>query len=165
MTLDILTDLPPVLQLHLWPAVLALCLGPVALYRRRRDIWHKLAGYVWVCAMALVAGGSFWLEAAVLPIAFGYGPIHLLSLVVLVGLWRGVAAARAGDIARHRAEMRGLYWHALAIAGLFTLLPGRLLNAALFGAQPELGYVAIGLIGTALVARALRARRGRLAAG
>lgn len=162
---DTLTQLPPVLQLHLWPAILALGLGPVALYRRRRDVWHKVAGYAWVGAMALVAGGSFWLEAGVLPIAFGYGPIHLLSIVVLVGLWRGVAAARAGEIGRHRAQMRALYWHALAIAGLFTLLPGRLLNAALFGARPELGYVAIGLIGTALVARALRARRGRLAAG
>jgi uncharacterized membrane protein len=165
MTLDILTDLPPVLQLHLWPAILALGLGPVALYRRRRDIWHKVAGYTWVSAMALVAGGSFWLEAAVLPIAYGYGPIHLLSIVVLVGLWRGVAAARAGDIARHRAEMRGLYWHALAIAGLFTLLPGRLLNAVFFGPRPELGYVAIGLIGAALVARALRGGRTRAANG
>lgn len=157
MTLTPLFDLPLALQLHLWPAVLALGLGPVALYRRRRDVWHKLAGYVWVSCMALVAGGAFWIEATVLPIALGFGPIHVLAGVVLVALWRGVRAARAGDIARHRAQMRGLYWQALMIAGLFTLLPGRALNTVLFPGQPWAGYLAIGVLG--LVAVILRDRR------
>jgi uncharacterized membrane protein len=152
-------DLPFALQLHLVPAVLAIVLGPLALYRRRRDVWHKTAGYVWVASMAVVAGGSFWLEAAVLPIAFGFGPIHILSVVVLVGLWRGVSAARAGRVARHQAQMRALYWQALMVAGLFTLLPGRFLNAVFFPGTPEAGYLAILVLGAGLAAMILREHR------
>jgi uncharacterized membrane protein len=151
-------DMPLALQLHLWPALLALALGPVALYRRRRHLWHRVAGYAWVGSMAFVAGGAFWLEATVLPIAFGLGPIHLLSLVVLHGLARGVAAARAGDIAAHRGWMRGLYWQALIVAGTLTLLPGRTLNAVIFPGNPEAGFLAIAAVAAFL---ALRWRAGR----
>lgn len=161
MTLAPLTDLPLALQLHLWPALLALVLGPVALYRRRRDRLHKVAGYTWVVAMALVAGGAFWLEAAVLPIAFGFGPIHVLSVVVLYGLLRGVLAARAGDTTGHAAWMRGLYWQALFIAGTLTLLPGRMLNALLFPEHPAAGFAVIAAVATGLALRWLGGRRAR----
>ncbi|MGP1358191.1 DUF2306 domain-containing protein [Roseicyclus sp.] len=150
-------DMPLALHLHLWPALLALVLGPVALRRRSRDLWHRVAGYAWVASMALVAGSAFWLEAGVLPIAFGFGPIHLLSVVVLYGLVRGVAAARAGDIAAHRGWMRGLYWQALIVAGTLTLLPGRVLNTALFPGDPRAGVFAIAAI--AAIAGALGLRR------
>jgi uncharacterized membrane protein len=158
-SLATLTDLPLALQLHLWPALLALVLGPVALYRRRRDRLHKVLGYAWVAAMALVAGGAFWLEASVLPIAFGFGPIHLLSIVVLHGLLRGVLAARAGDSAAHAAWMRGLYWQALIIAGTLTLLPGRTLNRVLFPDHPQVGFVVIAAVAGALALRAWARRR------
>jgi len=159
MTVSLITGLSPVLYLHLWAALAAIALGPVALYRRRRDRWHKLAGYAWVSAMALVAGGSFWLEAHVVPLAFGLGPIHGLSACVLVALWLGVAAARAGQVRRHSAQMRALYWQALLVAGLFTPLPGRLVNAALFPASPALGYAAIAGLAAVFSWLSLRRRR------
>ncbi len=159
MTLAPLADLPLAIHLHLWPALLALGLGPFALYRRRRDALHKVAGYTWVTAMALVAASAFWLEAAVLPLAFGFGPIHALSVVVLHGLARGVLAARSGDIAAHEGWMRGLYWQALIIAGMFTLLPGRTLNTLLFPGQPSAGLVAIGVIAGGLALRWWAGRR------
>ncbi|NKX44414.1 DUF2306 domain-containing protein [Roseicyclus persicicus] len=168
MTLAPLADMPLALHLHLWPALLALGLGPVALYRRRCDAWHKAAGYAWVAVMALVAGSAFWLQAGVLPVAFGFGPIHLLSLVVLHGLWRGVAAARAGDVVAHRGWMRGLYWQALILAGILTLLPGRTLNAVLFPGHPWAGVLAIAAVAAGLALRGWRGRRGgpgRRAAG
>ena len=159
-----LADLPLAVHLHLWPALVALGLGPVALYRRRRDVWHRVAGYAWVTAMAVVAAGALWLEAEVLPVAFGFGPIHLLSLFVLYGLWRGVAAARAGDRATHEGWMRGLYWQALILAGTLTLLPGRTLNRLLFPERPEAGVVLILGIGAVLLARwTLGRRRARVA--
>jgi uncharacterized membrane protein len=40
---------------------------------------------------------------------------------------------RAGNIRRHRFALLTLFWTALVGAGLFTLLPGRLLNALLTG--------------------------------
>lgn len=155
MTLAALSDLPLALHLHLWPALAALGLGPVALYRRRRDIWHKAAGYLWVCAMAVVAAGSFWLEAAVLPLAFGFGVIHALSAFVLYGLWRGVAAARAGNRAGHAGWMRALYGQALIVAGLLTLLPGRTLNELLFPDRPIAGVALVGAAAAILLWRAV----------
>lgn len=153
MILAQLGEMPLFLHLHLWSALVALGLGPVALYRRRRDIWHKTAGRIWVAAMALVAVSAFGLEAAVLPIAWGFGAIHILSVVVLHGLWRGVAAARAGDTMAHAGWMRGLYWQALIVAGALTFLPGRTLNTWAFPGNPDAGFLLIGLIALAVLAR------------
>jgi uncharacterized membrane protein len=109
--------------------------------------------------MALLAVGSFWLDAGVPPIAMWFGPTHLRSLVVLHGLWRGVTAARAGDHAFHAGWMRGLHMPALIVAGLLTLLPGRTLNAMLFPDRPGIGVLLIAVIGLGLVGRRLRILR------
>ena len=50
MTFDPILNAPVYLQLHAATALIALCLGPVALYRKRRNIWHKAIGYVWMDA-------------------------------------------------------------------------------------------------------------------
>lgn len=165
MTAADLAALPLSVHLHMWPALGALVLGPFALDRRRRDIWHKGAGYLWVGLMALTAASAFWIEAAVLPIGHGFGPIHALSALVFYGLWRGVAAARAGDVAAHSGWMCALYGQALIIAGSFTLLPGRTLNTLLFPDRPMLGVIVILGAGVVLGLRALRLRAGRRAAG
>lgn len=155
-----LWSLPPAVALHLATALVAIALGPVALYRRGRDTVHRVVGYTWVAAMLLVALSSFALSAEILPLVAGFGPIHLLSLWALWQLQRGVAAVRAGDVRRHHGIMRGLYWTGPMIAGLFTLLPGRLLNRVLFPDMPEAGFVAIAVGGVALVWINLRLHRG-----
>ena len=157
MTFDPFLSAPPLIQVHALAALLALTLGPVALYRTRRDLWHRLTGRVWVAAMGAAALSGLAIPSTVLPVAFGLGPIHLLSVLALVSLWRGVAAIRRGQIARHRAFMRSLYWNAIGIAGLFTLLPGRLMNEVLFPGLPMAGLAVVGTGGLAL---ALRAARG-----
>jgi hypothetical protein len=55
--------------------------------------------------------------------------------------------------------MRGLYWQALGIAGLFTLMPGRAINRALFPATPDAGWIVIAAGGAGLLAVWLRGRR------
>jgi len=57
-----------------------------------------------------------------------FGPIHLLSVITLITLWRGIRAIRAGKVRAHRLNMISLYT-SLCIAGLFTLLPSRVLGA------------------------------------
>lgn len=134
------------LALHIAAASVALFVGPLAIYRKRRDARHKMLGYVWVVAIAVTALSSFLLSAAILPIAFGLGPIHLLSIWALWTIWFGVRDARAGRMAAHRARMAGLYWQGLTLAGLFTLLPGRIINDFLFGANPQTGlWMILGL--------------------
>lgn len=143
--------LPPAVTLHLAAALIAISAGPIAIFRRRRDRWHRGVGYLWVAAMVLVAASSFAIPAAILPVAGGFGVIHLLSLWVFWTLWWAVRDARDGRIAAHRARMAGLYWQGLTVAGALTLLPGRLLNDALFGLRPELGFWAAALLAAGLL--------------
>ena len=143
-------------QLHFLAGVLAVGLGPVALYRRKRDRLHKLAGRIWVLVMVFLAISGLFIHQVQLIGPFS--PIHLLSILVLVSLWRGVAAIRARNIQAHQSVMRALYWQALGIGGLFTFLPGRTLNEMLFAGWPEAGW---GVIGCGLTAIAIAARRTR----
>ncbi len=158
-----IATIPPVLTVHIIAASLALGLGPFAIYRRRRDVWHKAAGYVWVVAIAVTALSSFLIPASIFPVAQGMGAIHLLSIWALWTIWFGVRDARAGRIAAHRERMAGLYWQGLTVAGVLTLLPGRVLNEALFPARPDLGVWVVLLGGAMLLWVNLR-RIGRRAA-
>lgn len=46
--------------------------------------------------------------------------------------WRAVYFVRKGDIRAHRYTMLGLYAGGLVLAGMFTLLPSRLLGSYLW---------------------------------
>jgi uncharacterized membrane protein len=154
--LTILRDLDPAIAIHLVTATAALLLGPFAIYRRRRDLSHRVIGYTWVMAIVTAALSSFALDAAILHFAFGFGAIHLLALWVLVQVTLGVRDARRGRIAQHRGRMAGLYWQGLTVAGLLTLLPGRILNDVLFAARPEIGIWVILGFGAGLLWAMLR---------
>ncbi len=155
-----LLDAPPLVQLHVLAAVLALLLGPVALGSRRPGgRTHVAAGRAWVAAMAALALSSFGITG--FRVLGPFGPIHLLSLWVLWGLWRGVAHARAGRIEAHRGQMRGLYLQGLVLAGLLTLLPGRSMSATLFGEHDALGWLFVPAGIGAIVWDEVRRRRAR----
>lgn len=148
MSLAPLLEMPVVLILHVLAALVALILGPVALYRPRRDRVHKRIGYAWVTAMATVAVSSFWLDAQILPLVAGFGPIHVLSVVTLVSLGWALRAIRRRHVQVHQQIMRQLYWWAIGVTGLLTLLPGRDLNRMLFAdrQQAALIFMAIGFL-------------------
>ncbi len=141
MSLDPLMTAGFVIQLHVLAAVAAILLGPVALLRRSRDRLHRLAGRLWVMAMALTALSSFWIHGYQL--LWGLSPIHLLSGLVLVSLVAGVRAIRAGRRSEHATTMRALYIWGIGVPGLFTLLPGRLMSETLFPAAPLTGFLAV----------------------
>lgn len=146
---DPLLSAAPAIQVHVLTAILSLVLGPLVIYRNRRDRLHKTLGYVWVTAMAVTALSSFLIHGiAVLGL---FSPIHLLSVVTLWSLFVAIRAAMRGDIHTHSGTLRGLYHYGLMIAGLFTFLPGRLLNTVFFADAPAGGWVVIGL-GTTLIA-------------
>ncbi|MFA3917451.1 DUF2306 domain-containing protein [Ruegeria hyattellae] len=158
MTLDPILNAPFAIQLHVCAAIPATVLGPLAIYRSKRDLLHKCTGYAWISAMAVMALSSFFISGW--RVIGPFGPIHLISIFVLQGLISGLSDARAARIAAHKATMQSIYWWGIGLAGLLTLMPGRRLNDALFGTHPETGYlvVAAGLL--LLTARWWSARQG-----
>ncbi|MEM6760977.1 MAG: DUF2306 domain-containing protein [Pseudomonadota bacterium] len=132
------------IQAHVVMALCALCLGPVALWRKRRDRAHKIIGYVWVMALAGAALSSFAIPSSFT--SLGAGPIHLLSVYALLSLGTAMRAIWWGDVARHSVIMAQLYARGVVLAGAFTLLPGRVLQRSLIPEAPELGLALMAVV-------------------
>jgi uncharacterized membrane protein len=115
----------PIILTHMLAAFAALALGTLVFARRKGDTTHRMAGRVWAGMMLVTAVSSFWIQST-----GGFSWIHGLSVVALILLGRGVWLAIRGNVARHRRVMQGLYGGALVLAGLFTLMPHRLLGRA-----------------------------------
>ena len=131
MTLAPLLRADPVIQVHAFAAMAAFLLGVVQLSAPKGTLPHRTLGWIFAALMAAVAISSFWIHE--LRIIGPFSPIHLLSIFTLAGLPFAVLAARRHDVVRHRRRMIGLFLGALVVAGLFTLLPGRIMHAVVFG--------------------------------
>ena len=57
--MNLILQAPIHIQFHILCAVYALLIGPVAIFRPRRDRLHRWLGYSWVVALALTALSSF----------------------------------------------------------------------------------------------------------
>ena len=111
---------------HILTIAVALALTPVMLLRRRGDYAHRFIGWIWVSAMMLTALLSF----SVRGINGGsLSWIHILSAVTIVQAPRIVLTARRRQHAKHRAAVLTLITGSIVIAGVFTLLPSRLLGS------------------------------------
>lgn len=124
MNLNPLLTAGPAVHIHLAATILALALGIFMLIRRKGTVSHRTLGWLWVALMLTAALSSFWITG----ITGSFSPIHALSLLVLVLVPLAVLAIRRGKVKRHRMAMIGLFFGALVIPGLFTLLPMRLLG-------------------------------------
>jgi uncharacterized membrane protein len=116
---------------HALVALLAVLLGGLQLSRAKGTAQHRLLGWIWVALMAYVATSSFLISEIKLWGAFS--PIHLLSVWTLISLVMAIFHVRRGNIREHKIWMMLLYVLALLVTGLFTLWPGRVMHAVLFG--------------------------------
>src|SRR5947199_6218270 len=131
MNLAPLLAAPAVIQLHAFAALAAFALGAVQLAAPKGTIPHRLFGWLWAGLMLAVVLSSFFIHEIRL---WGlWSPIHLLSVFTLVMLPLAVLRARRHEVTRHRWAMTGLFVGALVVAGAFTLLPGRIMHAVVFG--------------------------------
>lgn len=121
---------PPVVQVHLTAALIALFIGAALKLRVKGTTAHKLLGWTWVIAMGTTAVSSLFIRT-INPGHFSF--IHLLSGWTIVGLPAAVYAIKRGKVAAHRRAMTGMFVGGLLIAGVFTFLPGRLLWTVFLG--------------------------------
>src|ERR1700694_3173574 len=115
MNLAPLLDATPPIPLHAVAAMSAFVLGVVQLAAPKGTLPHRTIGWIWVCLIVSVAVSSFW--------------IHQSRLICPLGGWM----AHRHRIADHRRIMIFTFSGALVIAGLFTLVPGRIMHTVVFG--------------------------------
>ena len=131
MTLAPLLDAAPAIPLHAFAAMAAFVLGIVQFAAPKGTLPHRSIGWIWVFLMASVAISSFWIHQ--IRLLGPWSPIHLLSIFTLSMLPFGVWMAHRHRVIDHRRIMISIFTGALVIAGLFTLLPGRIMHAVVFG--------------------------------
>ncbi len=131
MSLEPLLSASPAIQLHAFAAMSAFVLGLVQFAAPKGTLPHRTLGGIWVTIMFMVAISSFFIHE--LKVWGPWSPIHLLSIFTLVMLPLGVWRAHHHQVQAHRWTMISIFLGALVIAGLFTLVPGRIMHAVVFG--------------------------------
>jgi len=113
------------IALHLSTAVPAIALGIAVLLRRKGTTSHKMFGWIWVAAMALLALSSFWIVE--LREGAGFSLLHLLSVWTLFCLICAIWAIKRGRVRTHKGFMIGVFV-GLVADGLASFAPDRLLH-------------------------------------
>jgi uncharacterized membrane protein len=151
MTFEPLLDAPIAVQFHVATVLPAAVLGAVLLARRKGTPAHRLLGKIWLVLMVVTSFSTFFIHD--LKTVGNFSPIHLLSVYVIVGSIPAIRAARRGDIRAHRAQVAGMYFGGIVVAGLFTLVPHRVMGAIIFDGTSGLASgVAAALVCVLLVA-------------
>lgn len=128
--------------LHAFAAMAAFLLGIIQFAAPKGTVPHRTLGWVWAALMAGVALSSFWIHTICQ--LHGFSVIHLLSVLVLILLPLGLMRARRHQVKAHARSMKGLFLGALLIAGVFTLMPGRIMHSVVFGTAVDHGTCSAG---------------------
>ena len=131
MSLGPLLSAPPPIPWHAFAALAALALGGAQLALPKGTTRHRVMGYAWAALMLVIAISSFWIQQ--IRLIGPFSPIHILSIIVLITVPLAVWHAHRHRVAKHRRVMISLYVFALIGAGVFTLLPARIMHAVVFG--------------------------------
>jgi len=131
MSLGPLLSAPPPIPWHAFAALAALAIGGAQLALPKGTTRHRVMGYAWAALMLVIAISSFWIQQ--IRLIGPFSPIHILSIIVLITVPLAVWHAHRHRVAKHRRVMISLYVFALIGAGVFTLLPGRIMHAVVFG--------------------------------
>ena len=132
MSLAPLLNAEPVVQLHAFAAMAAFILGVVQLVAPKGTLPHRTLGWIWVLLLT-IAVSSFWIHGESFRLWRTWSPIHLLSILAPVMLVLGVIMARRHRVRAHGIIMSSIFTGALVIAGVFTLVPGRIMYKVVFG--------------------------------
>lgn len=115
---------------HLVAALLALSLGIIMWLRPKGTASHKLIGRSFIGIMLVTAISSFWIRE------INRGSlswIHIFIPITFFASWEAIHYIRKGNIKRHKRAVKGMFFGALLIPGLFTFVPGRRMWDLFFG--------------------------------
>jgi len=160
MTFEPLLAAPLAVRFHVATVLPAAVLGAVLLARPKGTPAHRLLGKIWLLLMVVTSFSTFFIHD--LKTVGTFSPIHLLSLYVIFGSVPAIRAARRGDIRAHRAHVAGMYFGGIVVAGLFTLVPGRVMGRMIFdGGSGIASSITVSVVSLLLVAAgALALREG-----
>ncbi len=127
---SLLTSAPLAIQLHLLTVVPSFFLGTWLLFLSKKGTKiHRAVGFLYMTLMTVTAITSLFIQS-IRPGHFT--AVHLFIPLTLWGVGSALWAIRKKDVAEHKRAMYGLYIGGLALAGAFTLYPGRLLHQFFF---------------------------------
>ncbi len=120
------------LKIHVFSAIATFALGLLLLSGLPKGTQtHRRLGWAWVLLMTSTAISSFFLVGLN---GNHFSWIHGLSAWTVIGLPFAVFAARRHKVVEHEKQMRTMFLGGMAIAGLFSFLPGRLMWSLFFTA-------------------------------
>jgi len=131
MSLTALLKAAPEIQVHAFAALAAFALGVVQFTAPKGTLPHRALGWMWVVLMLVISASSFLIHG--IRMWGPWSPIHLLSVFTPIMLVVGVFAARSHRARAHKITMISIFTGALLLAGLFTLVPGRIMHTVVFG--------------------------------
>jgi uncharacterized membrane protein len=130
MSLTPLLNAAPEIQVHAFAAMSAFALGIVQLAAPKGTLPHRTLGWIWVALMLVISASSFLIHG--IRMWGPWSPIHILSVFTPIMLAVAVVAARHHRVRAHKITMMSIFAGALLLAGLFTLVPGRIMHTVLF---------------------------------
>ncbi len=136
MSLTPLLSAPAAVQLHVATVMPAFFLGTWLIFFSTKGArLHRAIGYVYLTLMTVTALSTFFIRGLIPAVDrfHGFGPIHLLSLLTLAGVFGALYGARTHNVPMHKRSMLMVYIGGIWIAGAFTLVPGRIMHAVFFG--------------------------------
>lgn len=159
MNMEPLLEAPIAVQFHLATACAAAVSGAIVLARPKGTRWHRALGRGFVLTLGVAALSSFFIHET--RSVGGFSAIHLLSMFVLVNLWRAVRAIRERRVRAHRQIMIATYLTGIVVAGGFTFLPGRLMARMTYGDGDRyipVVWIVLGIAAAWFVVRFVRGR-------
>lgn len=111
MTLAPLLAAPFAVKLHVFTVVPAFFLGTWLIFFSRKGARrHRAVGYVYLTLMTVTAITALWIhQIPAIDIVYGFGPIHIFSVVTLSGVVGALRGAWTHNIKMHRLHAGRLY--------------------------------------------------------
>lgn len=117
-------------QIHIIVAIISLIFGVFIFTRRKGDTSHKRMGKVFLVFMLATAISAIFIRQ-INDGSFSW--IHIFVPVTFIGAWEAVHHIRKGNVRRHKRAVTGMFFGALLIPGVLSMLPGRLMHVIVFG--------------------------------